>query len=49
MTRLWHAGGFETDDVLAEEGILERAVAAYLDGIAVRVQSGGSGHGTGAG
>ena len=49
MTRLWYAGGFEKDDVLAEEGILERAVDAYLDGIAVRVHSGGSGQGTGAG
>ncbi|MFC5137022.1 TetR/AcrR family transcriptional regulator [Actinomycetospora rhizophila] len=47
MTKLWLAGGFETDDVLAEEGILERAVAAYLDGIAVRVHSGGTGRGTG--
>ena len=39
----------ETDDVLAEEGILERAVGAYLDGIAVRVHSGGTGQGLGEG
>jgi AcrR family transcriptional regulator len=47
MTRLWYEGGF-TDDALAEEGIVERAVSAYLDGIAVRVDSGGSGHEAGA-
>ena len=38
MTRLWYEGGFEGDDVLAEEGILDRAVGAYLDGIATRVK-----------
>ena len=47
MTRLWYEGGFESEDVLAEEGILERAVDAYLDGIAVRVHSGGSGQDAG--
>ncbi|MDD7968541.1 TetR/AcrR family transcriptional regulator [Actinomycetospora lemnae] len=47
MTRLWYAGGFAAEDILAGEGILERAVAAYLDGIAVRVQPGGTGQGTG--
>jgi len=36
MTRLWFEGGFDDDDVLAEEGILERAVGAYLDGIALK-------------
>jgi AcrR family transcriptional regulator len=38
MTRLWYEGGFEGDDVIAEEGILDRAVGAYLDGIATRVK-----------
>jgi len=52
MTRLWFEGGFESEDVLAEEGIVDRAVGAYLDGIATRLDrdeavDGGAGPGDG--